>query len=125
MIPYGVHKDELINFSLVLDLSTEGNTSDVYNSIYNGYKLSLYINGEEKMSSFLNVNQWSKFKEQFIGKVDTFDLGRCQDTDSKEGLFYQFGKMSLKNCRFYTRPLSAKEIKLNYDTRLAYDKNNI
>ena len=57
--------------------------------------------------------------------ADSFFLGNLRNGDSnKNMLFNDYGKMVLTNCRFYTRPLSAEEIKLNYDTRLTYDEDN-
>ncbi len=124
-IPYSVKQGEPITFSLVLNLSETGDATDVKKENYTGYKLSLYIDGKEKISSYLNIGQWAAFKEKYMGKTDTFDLGvyRNYFSGDKDNA-YQYGKMSLKNLRFYTRPLSTEEIKLNYDTRLAYDEDN-
>ncbi len=123
-IPYGIKQGEPITFSLVLNLSETGNAIDVKKVNYTGYKLSLYINGKEEKVSYLNIEQWTEFKKKYMGKTDTFDLGRYRNYWPELGPGYQYGKMSLKNLRFYTRPLSTEEIKLNYDTRLAYDEAN-
>lgn len=125
-IPYEIKQGEPITFSLVLNLSETGNAIDVKKENYTGYKLSLYIDGKEKMHSYLNIKQWDEFKKVYMGKTDTFDLGVYRNywPGSINDFAYLYGKMSLKNLRFYTRPLSAEEIKLNYDTRLAYDGNN-
>ena len=78
------------------------------------------------MSSYLNSEQWNKVIEYCkSSSADTFFLGNMRNNGAGIGFFNEYGNMSLKNCRFYTRPLSAKEIKLNYDTRLAYDEDNI
>ncbi len=125
LIPYDIKRNEPITFSLVLDLSKTGEESNVKNEEYTGYKLSLYIDGKEEMSSYLNMNQWTKFKENYMGKTNTFDLGGYRNYYTNEGdSAYEYARMILKNCRFYTRPLSAEEIRLNYNTRLAYDEAN-
>ena len=124
-IPYKIKQGEPIIFSLVLDLSEKGNRTDVKSKEYTGYKLSIYINGKENIYSYLNIKQWAAFKEEYMGKTDTFDIGMYRNYFSEVAdNAYRYGKMSLKNLRFYTRPLSAEEIKLNYDTRLAYDEDN-
>ena len=125
-VPYEVKQDNHITFSLVLNLSETGEANDVKGNKYNGYKLSLYIDGKEWKSSYLNMEQWSNFKERFRGITDTFDIGVYRNkfnlSDGGVDWAYRYGKMSLDNLRFYTRPLDANEIKLNYDTRLAYDE---
>ncbi len=123
-IPNSFEQNKPIKFSLVLDLSKTGEGTNVKSKSYTGYKISLYINGKEEKSSYLNIEQWTAFKEKYMGKTDTFDLGRYRNDWPGISFAYQYGKMSLKNLRFYTRPLSAEEIKLNYDTRLAYDEAN-
>ena len=111
-----------MNFSLTLDLSERGSCDDVHGNPYNGYRLSLYENGVLVLSSYLNIEQWDAFgKKCRNDRAEKFFLG-C-GRDSYNGKFYVgYEKMILKNCRFYTRPLSSDEIKLNYDTRLAYDR---
>ena len=124
-IPKGIKMNESVNFSLVLNLSEIGNETNVNNKNYTGYKLSLYENGTCIESSYLNIEQWKKFKEKCkSSNSDSFFLGNSRNGDGEKGKFIDYGKMTLKNCRFYTRPLSAEEIKLNYDTRLAYDEAN-
>ena len=125
-IPCSIQQNEPITFSLVLDLSKTGNDINVKGNNYTGYKLSLYIDGDEKISSYLNSAQWDEFKKKHMGKADTFYLGvyRNKYADNQNDNASEYGKMSLKNLRFYTRPLNVEEIKLNYDTRLAYDENN-
>ena len=124
-IPYGIEQGTPITFSLVLNLSETGDETDIKGNNYTGYRLSLYIDGKEKMFSYLNIDQWTTFKEIYLGKTDTLDLGRYRNyyPDLADNA-YMYGKISLKNLRFYTRPLSAEEIELNYDTRLAYDEAN-
>lgn len=118
--------NELTTFSLVLDLLNIGEANNVNDEKYIGYKFSLYINGVENKSSYINKEQWSSLKEELMGKTDTIVVGMLRNYDSAKGdYFYEYGKMILKNCLFYTRPLSDTEIKLNYDTRLAYDKDNV
>ena len=56
--------------------------------------------------------------------ADTFFVGTHRCGTTGKGNYTAYGEMVLKNCRFYTRPLSTEEIKLNYDTRLTYDENN-
>lgn len=89
---------------------------------YNGYKLSYYENGALIKSSYLNIEQWKKMKETCdeVG-ASSFIIGARRSSESDKGWYNEFGKMILKNCRFYTRALSDEEIKLNYDTRQAYD----
>ena len=117
--------NKLVNFSLTLNLSEEGESVDVKNQPYSGYKLKLYENGVEVKSSYLNKEQWENFKKDCKSQsADSFFLGSIRNGDAEKGKFTDYGKMILKNCRFYTRPLSSKEIKLNYDARLAYDKGD-
>ena len=116
---------ELMNFSLTLNLSEEGERVDVKKRPYSGYKLTLYENGVEIESSYLNKEQWENFKELCKSQsADSFFLGSIRNGDAEKGKFTDYGKMILKNCRFYSRPLNSKEIKLNYDTRLVYDKGD-
>ena len=75
------------------------------------------------MSSYFNIKQWEAFKGN-AKAADSFFLGNLRSASSEGGAYNEYGKMVLKNCRFYTRPLSDTEIKLNYDTRLAYDEDN-
>ena len=91
---------------------------------YEGYKVSCYKNGELIDSSYLNVDHWNLFKNESDKKgANSFFIGVLRNYDSnKKVAFNDYGNMILKNCRFYTRPLSDAEIKLNYDTRLAYDQ---
>ena len=111
-----------MNFSLTLNLSKRGKGVDVRNDPYEGYELSLYENGVLVNSSYLNINQWEAFKSNCISQsANSFFLGGTRNTSSEKGSYVGYGKMILKNCRFYTRPLSSDEVKLNYDTRLAYD----
>ncbi len=124
-VPYEFKMNELVTYSLVLDLSKTGDRTNVKNKNYTGYKLSLYIDGKEELYSYLNVEQWSAFKEKYMESTDTLNIGMYHNYDASAlDSYTDYGKMSLKNLRFYTRPLTAEEIKLNYDTRLAYDENN-
>ena len=115
---------KIVNFSLTLDLSEIGLGVNVQQKNYTGYKLSLYENGILTKSTYLNVEQWEAFKNLCtISEADTFFLGNERNYMNGSQC-NAYGKMILKNCRFYTRPLSSDEIKLNYDTRLAYDEDN-
>ncbi len=124
-VPKGIKMNEPVNFSLVLNLSEIGNETNVKEQNYTGYKLSLYENGKLVISSYLNTEQWEKFKEKCkSSSADSFFLGNIRNGDVVKGWYNDYGKMTLKNCRLYTRPLTTEEIRLNYDTRLAYDGNN-
>ena len=125
-IPCSIQQNKPITFSLVLDLSKTGNDINVKGNDYTGYKLSLYIDGKEEQSSYLNSTQWDEFKKRLRDTADTFYLGVFRNiyADNQNDKASQYGKMSLENLRFYTRPLNAEEIKLNYDTRLAYNEAN-
>lgn len=117
--------NKLVNFSLTLNPSEEGDSINVKKEPYRGYKLSLYENGVFVRSSYLNVKQWEEFKQKCKNyNADSFLIGSTRNSSSATGKYTYYGEMTLKNCRFYTRPLSAEEIKLNYDTRLAYDEAN-
>ena len=72
----------------------------------------------------MKMEKWKLFKEKCLDKTDSFFLGNLRNSEKDKGRLNEYGKMVLKSCRFYTRPLSAEEIKLNYDTRLAYDEDN-
>ena len=125
IFPRGVKMNESVNFSLVLNLSETGDRTNKKGQNYTGYELTLYENGTLVESSYLNTKQWEEFKKNCISsRANSFFLGNCRNGDVNKGKYNDYGKMVLKNCRFYTRPLSAEEIKLNYDTRLAYDKND-
>lgn len=116
---------ESVNFSLVLDLSEIGEETNVKNESYTGYKLSFYENGKLIDFSYLNTKQWEQFKENCkSSSADSFFLGIDRNGVASKGKTNDYGKMVLKNCRLYTRPLNAEEIKLNYDTRLVYDEDN-
>ena len=120
-----IRNGEIVNFTLALNLSETGSTKDNQGNNYSGYKLSLYKNGTCITSSYLNADAWKDFKENCEkDNANTFFLGIIRKGDVNMGSYNAYGKMTLKNCRFYTRPLSDTEIKLNYDTRVAYDKDN-
>ena len=124
-IPKKIKMGESVNFSLVLDLSKTGEETNVENESYTGYKLSLYENGILVESSYLNTKQWEQFKEKCkSSSADSFFLGIDRNGNVDKGKSNDYGKMILKNCRLYTRPLTTEEIELNYDTRLAYDEAN-
>lgn len=124
-VPKGIKMNEPVNFSLVLNLSETGDETNVKEQNYTGYKLSLYENGTLVESSYLNTEQWEQFKEKCkSSSADSFFLGTNRNSDVDKGKYCDYGKMVLRNCRFYTRPLNTEEIKLNYDTRLAYDEAN-
>ncbi len=115
----------LVNFSFTLNLSEIGDSIDVNKKAYREYKLSLYEDGVLVKFSYLNVEQWEEFKKNCkTYSADSFFLGCTRNSDNIGGKYTSYGKMILKNCRFYTRPLSDDEIKLNYDTRLTYDEDN-
>ncbi len=117
--------NKLVNLSLTLNLSEIGDSINVNKEPYRGYKLSVYENGVLVKSSYLNVEQWEDFKKTCKSySADSFFLGSTRNGDTTGGKYTNYGKMILKNCRFYTRPLSDEEIKLNYDTRLTYDEDN-
>ena len=121
----GFEMKKVVDFSLTLDLSKEEDRYDVHGDPYRGYKLSLYENGNLKIETYFNVKQWKKVSEICKSTdANTFYLG-MRRSNIEYGYCNAYGKMILRNCRFYTRPLSSEEIRLNYDTRLAYDRDNI
>ena len=124
-VEFNIEMNKLVNFSVVLNPFETGNRTNSKNENYEGYKLSLYTNGNITKYSYLNKEIWTDFVE--ICKktaTDTFFLGTHRCGTTGKGNYTAYGEMVLKNCRFYARALDDAEIKLNYDTRLAYDEIN-